>query len=71
MVATSALFLISEGVVKSRLYYNIPIGVLAALGYVTILNVISSDELKLSFSSFIFLSMVVYLFRSLANIIME
>jgi len=71
MVATSALFLISDGVVKSRLYYNIPIGVLAALGYVTILNVISSDELKLSFSSFISLSMVVYLFRSLANIILQ
>jgi len=71
MVATSALFLISGGVVKSRLYYNIPIGVLAALGYVTILNVISSDELKLSFSSFISLSMIVYLFRSLANIILQ
>ena len=71
MVATSAILLISDEVVKSRLLYNIPIGVLAALGYVTILQLVSSDKLKLSFTSFISLSMAVYLFRSLANIIIQ
>ena len=71
MVATSAILLVSDEVVKSRLLYNIPIGVLAALGYVTILQLASSDKLKLSFTSFISLSMIVYLFRSLANIIIQ
>ena len=70
MFTTSALFLISNGIVKSRFFYNMPLSVFAALGFVTVLKITSSDELKLSFSSFIFLSMVVYLFRSLANIIL-
>jgi len=66
---TSILLLISNYNDKSRLFYNIPIGVFSAIGYVTILKNIKSDELKLTFSYFIFFNMVAYLFQSLANLI--
>lgn len=69
MAATSAIFLIMATVIKSRLFYNIPVGVLSALGLKHILNRIKNITLRKSLTYFIILNLSVYLFRGLANLV--
>jgi hypothetical protein len=69
MAVTSMVFLVGGEVVKSRLFYNIPIGLLASLGFIALMGNCDSEELRRSFSYFIVLFMIVYLFRALANLI--
>jgi len=69
MAATSAIFLIMATVIKSRLFYNIPVGVLSALGLKHILNRIKNITLQKSLTYFIILNLSVYLFRGLANLV--
>jgi hypothetical protein len=54
---------------KSRLFYNISLGIFAASGLLTFYRWEKSDSLKWAASSFFILNMIVYLFRSLANLI--
>jgi hypothetical protein len=69
MAATSAIFLVMATVIKSRLFYNIPVGVLSALGLNHILNRIKNITLQKSLIYFIILNFSVYLFRGLANLV--
>lgn len=69
MAATSAIFLIMATIIKSRLFYNIPVGVLSALGLKHILNRIKNITLQKSLIYFIILNLSVYLFRGLANLV--
>lgn len=68
MAATSLVFLFGDEVIKSRLLYNVPIGLFAALG----LSLMSSSDWSresLVLNLFIALNMIVSLFRGLANLI--
>ena len=66
---TSLGFLVGNEMMKSRLFYNISLGIFAASGLLTFYRWEKSDSLKWAASSFFILNMIVYLFRSLANLI--
>jgi len=68
-VATSLLFLIGNGTIKSRLLYNVPIGLFAAIGMSSLLRWKVKDNFKKCMIFFVVLNLVVYLFRSLANLV--
>ena len=69
MLATSLLFIVGDETIKSRLLYNVPIGLFAASGLVSFLRRRVTRDYKNVFASFVTLSMVAYLFRSLANLV--
>jgi len=62
-------FLLGNEIIKSRLFYNISIGLFAALGLLFYFRWEKSRPLKLAAISFVVLNMAVYLFRSLANLV--
>jgi len=62
-------FLFSDATNMSRLLYNIPFGLLSSLGYVLIFSYIQKKEMKNIFTLLIVLLMVVYVFRSMANLL--
>lgn len=68
LAATSLLFLVGDETIKSRLLYNVPIGLLAALGFTEFLQKKWGRDFKRAFILFVVLSLTVYLFRSLANL---
>lgn len=68
-VATSLLFLIDNGAIKSRLLYNVPIGLFAAIGMSSLSRWKFDDNFKKCFILFVILNLTVYLFRSLANLV--
>ena len=67
--ASSLLFFIGDEVIKTRLFYNIPLGLYAAFGFCLLIREESVDGVRRELVSFIVLSMIVYLFRSLANLV--
>ena len=69
MLATSLLFLVGDETIKSRLLYNVPVGMFAAYGFISFLRRRDAHDFKHAFIGFVVLSVVVYLFRSLANLI--
>ncbi|MFX0132116.1 MAG: hypothetical protein ACFFDN_00590 [Candidatus Hodarchaeota archaeon] len=69
LIASSLVYLIGDSTIKSRLLYNMPIGLFAAYGLNWILKQKIIDDYKHVFASFVVLNLVVYLFRSLANIV--
>jgi len=69
IAVSSLLYLISNATIKSRLLYNIPIGMYAASGFMLLLNIIKENNLRKVLSYFIVTNSVLYLFRSLVNIV--
>jgi hypothetical protein len=69
LALTSALYLIGGIVVKSRLLYNIPVGLLAALGVSYIDDLGIDGRLKTVLKAVIVVSLLSYLFRDLANLV--
>lgn len=66
---TSLVFLIGDETIKSRLLYNVPVGLFAALGFKMLLGRRLGDDVKRSLVLFVALNLVVYLFRSMANLV--
>jgi hypothetical protein len=62
-------YLLNNEIIKSRLIYNIPIGLYTAYSFVWLNNQIKIGDFKLYLNLYILFNMIVYLFRSLANII--
>jgi len=69
LIVSSLLFLLNDAMIKSRLIYNIPIGLYTAYSFVWLNKQKKIDDYKLYLNLFILFNMIVYLFRSLANII--
>jgi len=69
LALTSIFFLIGTNMIKSRLFYNIPIGIFASLGFNSIIRLNISEDLKKILITFVILTFTVYLFRSLANLV--
>jgi hypothetical protein len=67
--ATSAVYLIGNTIINSRLLYNIPIGILAAYGVLYIGELQVDERLKKMLKAVILVSLLSYLFRDLANLI--
>lgn len=61
-------FIIGDAMIKSRLLYNFPIGYLAALGFNAVITR-KDKTFRRVFTFFVVSSMMVYLFRSLANLV--
>ena len=61
-------FIIGDATIKSRLLYNFPIGYLAALGFNAVITR-EDKTFRRIFTFFVVSSMLVYLFRSLANVV--
>ena len=68
MAITSILYLISNGTIKSRLLYNVPLQLFSSYGFIWMRDGMRVGHLKKSFTYFVVLSSLVYLFRSLANL---
>lgn len=68
-ITISFVFIIGSGFFKSRLLYNISIGLFAAIGMSSLSRWKFKDNLKKCFILFVVLNLTVYLFRSLANLI--
>jgi len=66
---SSLLFFIGDEVIKTRLLFNVPLGLYAALGFRLFLREERVDEYRGGLVSFVVLSIMVYLFRSLANLV--
>lgn len=66
---SSILFLIGDETIKSRILFNIPFGLYAACGFLWLLKQEGVEKFNSVLTSFIFLSMLVYLFRSLGNLV--
>ena len=69
LALTTIVFLIGNEHIKARLLYNIPIGPLAALGFLNIHQRLRDPYIKHAFTIFTVSSMIAYLFQSLANLI--
>jgi len=69
LALTSIFFLIGNHTIKSRLLYNIPIGIFASLGFNSIIRLNMSEDLKKILITFVIVTFTVYLFRSLANLV--
>ena len=67
--ATSLVYLIGNTVIKSRLLYNIPVGILAAYGVSYIDELQIDGRLKKMLKAAIIASLLSYLFRDMANLI--
>lgn len=69
LTASAPLYLIGNKALKSRLLLNQPIGIIAAIGLVSILRNSKYRENSREIHFFVLVSMIVYLFRSIANIL--
>lgn len=69
LIMTSILFLFEDGLIQSRLIFNIPIGMFTAYGFLRLHSSGKIDNFKHVFYTFIIISNMVYLFRSLNNLI--
>ncbi|MDP6457764.1 MAG: hypothetical protein QGF78_00295 [Candidatus Bathyarchaeota archaeon] len=66
---SSLLFLIGDEVIKTRLIYNLPLGLYAALGFHLFFRGKRIDGYLAGLATFIVLAILVYSFRSLANLV--
>jgi len=67
--ASSVVYLIGDDGIKSRILYNLPIGMFAAIGLLIFLNFESIKKYQPFVIFFVLINELVYLFRSLANLI--
>jgi hypothetical protein len=66
---TSAVYILGDVVVKSRLLYNVPIGILAAYGLIYLDDLIADHKVRLLITGTIVITLMTYLFRGLATIV--
>ena len=66
---TSAVYLVGDVVTKSRLLYNVPIGILAAYGLIYLDDVIVDNRVKLLITGTVVITLLTYLFRGLATLV--
>jgi len=66
---TSLIFLIGNQMNKSRLLYNVLIGLFAAIRMSSLLRWKLTDNFKKCIIFYVALNLAVYLFRSLANLV--
>jgi len=69
LIVSSLPFLLNDSMIKSRLIYNIPVGLYTAYSFVWLNKQRKIDDFRLYLNLFVLFNMIVYLFRSLANII--
>lgn len=69
LVLSSLLFLVGDDTIKSRLVFNIPVGFLSSCGFLYIQNTIRLKKIRYTYSLYIIITMITYLFRTLANIV--
>ena len=69
LVLSSLLFLVGDDMIKSRLVFNIPVGFLSSCGFLYIRDTIRLKKIRYIFTFFTLISMITYLFRTLANIV--
>ena len=69
LALTSLFFLIGNYTIKSRLLYNLPIGIFASLGFNSIIRLNIREDLRKILITSVIVTFTVYLFRSLASII--
>jgi len=69
LLVTSPLFFIGEFNTLGRLLYNLPIGLFASYGFISILRSQIDEKLKLSLKFFTWLYLTAYLIRSIAFIV--
>jgi len=68
MVSSSLFFLVGDEMVKTRLLFNLPVGLYAAVGFCWLQRRWSVAWSKRVFVSYVVLSLCVFLFGSLANL---
>jgi hypothetical protein len=66
---TSVVYLVGDVVVKSRLIYNLPIGILAAYGLVYLDDIIVDHRVKSLITGTLVIMLLTYLFRGLATLV--
>jgi hypothetical protein len=67
---SSMVFLIGDDTIKSRILFNIPIGMFAAYGFIKLKQILENwSKLGTAFTFYSIISMLTFLFRSLANLI--
>jgi len=69
LISSSTVFFFVDGTIKSRLLYNLPLGLFSALGFRYSLNLPYVRDLRGLFSSFVAGGLVLYLFRSLSSLV--
>jgi len=69
LVVSSLLFLFNDAIIKSRLIYNVPVGLYTAYGFIWLIQQKNIEDFKYPLGFFVIFSMISYLFRSIANII--
>jgi hypothetical protein len=69
LVTTFSAYLIGDVIVKSRLLYNIPIGLFAALGLSYIDDLVLDKRLRTMIKVVVVVLLLSYLFRDLANLV--
>ena len=69
MAVSSLVFLVGDETVKSRLLYNVPVGLFAAVGFSCFMGFDFGEGVERAFVLWVSLSLVVFLFRSLANLV--
>ncbi len=67
-VLTSLVFLIGDETIKSRLLFNLPIGLFTAIGFLHLNQKLQDRKLRNAFTLLTISSMLLYLFQSLANL---
>jgi len=67
LLVSSFVFLFGDDSIKGRLLFNIPLSILEGFGFVVLL--LRSEKMKRSLTTYIVLFSIVYLFRSLANLV--
>ena len=68
MVASSLVFLVGNETIKTRLLFNLPVGLYAAVGFCWLEGHWSETWSKRVFISYVVLSLCAFLFGSLANL---
>jgi len=66
---SGAFFLVLDDVYRFRLFIALPLGLVAAIGLVDIMGRVKTLKLKYAITSFVLLFFMVYLLRSMANLI--
>jgi len=69
LMPSGLIYLLANRTIKNRLFFNIPLGLLAANGLNSLMHRFKTKHLDVALASFVSLSTLVYLFRSLANLI--
>ena len=69
LIVTSVIYFFGNARIKSRMFYNIPIGLFASNGFINIIRNEKFNNFKNALFFYVFISLIVYLFRSLANLI--